>query len=121
MPLRARLLRILLLCTALSCGPVAHAAMTGADFLQAAPAYQNGFVDGFVRGMYSACLDHLEARKEICSLAPVLDTVFDMAPEEVLELFLGYIKKNRESQKKEASELLVDCLKEAAHKPANPQ
>jgi hypothetical protein len=113
---RLGLLGITLLGAVLSCGASAHSAMTAADFLQAPASYQNGFINGVVRGMYAACLDHLEAKKEVCSLAPVLDAVFDMSPEQVLDLFLDYIRKNREFQQREASELLVDCLKEAAPK-----
>jgi hypothetical protein len=97
----------------------ARASMSGADFLQAAPAYQDGFVSGFVRGMYLACLDHLEATKDVCSIAPLLDATFEMTPPEVLDLFLNYIRKNPALQQKEATELLVDCLKESAAKPAN--
>jgi hypothetical protein len=44
-----------------------------------------------------------------------------MTAEQVLDLFLSYIKKNSERQPKEASELLVDCLKEAAQKPSKSQ
>jgi hypothetical protein len=54
------------------CGADAHAAMSGTEFLKAQASYQNGFVEGFVRGMYAACIDHLEAKKDVCSLAPVL-------------------------------------------------
>jgi hypothetical protein len=71
--------------------------------------------------MYATCLDHLEAKKEVCSFGPVLDATFDMTAEQVLDLFLSYIKKNSERQTKEASELLVDCLKEAAQKPSKSQ
>jgi hypothetical protein len=115
------LLSMALLGAVLFCGTAAHSAMTGADFLQAPQSFQSGFVNGFVRGMYLTCLDHLETRKEICSFAPQLDAAFDMTPEQVLDLFLSYIKKNSALQQKEASELLVDCLKETANKPANPQ
>jgi ABC-type sugar transport system substrate-binding protein len=103
------------------CGAGAHAAMSGAEFLTAQPSYQNGFVDGFVRGMYAACLDHLEAKKDVCSLAPVLDAAFDMTPQQVLDAFLKYIRENGERQQKEASELLIDCLKESIAKPAKPK
>jgi hypothetical protein len=118
---RARLLGILLLGMALSYGAAAHAAMTGADFLQAPRSYQNGFVNGFVRGMYLTCLDHLETKKEICSFAPQLDATFEMTPDQVLDLFLNYLRKNSELQEKEASELLVECLKETAKNPAKPK
>jgi hypothetical protein len=114
-------LSVTLLMLNLSFGTAAHSAMTGADFLQAPPPYQSGFINGFVRGMYATCLDHLEAKKEVCSFGPVLDATFDMTAEQVLDLFLSYIKKNSERQPKEASELLVDCLKEAAQKPSKSQ
>jgi hypothetical protein len=118
--------RILILLGALAvlrclCGAAAQAAMSGAEFLQAQPSYQNGFVDGFVRGMYAACLDHLEARKEVCSSAPVLDAAFEMTPDQVLDAFLKYIRKNGEHQQKEASELLIDCLKGTIAEPAQPK
>lgn len=115
------LLRISLLVAALSCGTAVHAETTGADFLQAERSYQEGFVNGFVRGMYLTCLDHLEAKKEICSFAPVLDATFEMTPHQVLERFLSYIRKNPALQQKEASALLVDCLKETVPKPVTPQ
>jgi len=115
---RARLLVIGLVGVVLSHGTTARAAMTGAEFLQAPPPYQSAFVNGFVRGLYSACLDHLEAKKEVCSFAPVLDAALEMTPEQVLEDFLNYVRKNAALQQKEASELLVDCLKETA-RPAD--
>jgi hypothetical protein len=98
MKCRARLLSILLLGMALSYGTAAYSAMSGADFLQAPQSYQNGFVNGFVRGMYLTCLDHLETKKEICSFAPQLDATFEMTPDQVLELFLNYLRKNSELQ-----------------------
>lgn len=103
------------------CGADVNAAMSGAEFLKAQPSYQNGFVEGFVRGMYAACLDHLEAKKEVCSFAPVLDAAFDMTPQQVLDAFLKYIRKNGEHQQKEASELLIDFLKGTIAKPAEPK
>jgi len=103
------------------CGAAAHAAMSGAEFLKAQPFYQNGFVDGFVRGMYAACLDHLEAKQDVCSFAPVLDAAFDMTPQQVLNAFLKYIRKNGERQQKEAPELLVECLREMAKAAAQPE
>jgi hypothetical protein len=118
---RVRLLSITLLGWALSCGTVVHSAMTGADFLQAPQSYQNGFVNGFVRGMYLTCLDHLETKKEICSFAPQLDATFEMTPDQVLEIFLNYLKKSGDLQQKEASESFVDCLKETARKSAKPE
>jgi hypothetical protein len=99
----------------------AHSSMTGADFMQAPPSYQNGFINGFVRGMYAACIDHLEAKKDVCSFAPVLDAAFDMTPKQVLDAFLKYIRKNGERQQKEASELLVEYLREMAKAAAQPE
>jgi hypothetical protein len=98
-----------------------HAAMNGSDFLQAPPSYQNGFVSGFIRGMYMTCLDHLDTKKQICSFDSVLDATFEMTPEQVLDIFLNYLKKNSELQEKEASELLIDCLKEMSRKSASPR
>jgi hypothetical protein len=118
---RGSLLSITLVGVALACGTAAHSAMTGADFLKAPPSYQDGFVNGFVRGMYLTCLDHLESKKEVCSIAPVLDATFEMTPQQVLDIFLNYIRKNPALHQKEASELLVDCLKETAPKPTKPQ
>jgi hypothetical protein len=115
------LLSIVLAGMLLPCGKTAHSAMTGADFLQAPPTYQEAFVNGFVRGMYSACLDHLETRKEVCSLAPVLDVTFEMTASQVLDIFLSFIRKNPSRHQKEASELLLDSLKETAAKPALPK
>ena len=114
---RVSLLSITLLGMALSLGTAAHSGMTGADFLQTPQSYQNGFINGFVRGMYAACLDHLETKKDVCSFAPILDATFEMTPEQVLDMFLNYIRKNNELKNKEASELLVDCLKETTEKP----
>jgi len=94
--------------------------MTGSDFLKASPSYQNGFVSGFVRGMYMACLDHLDAKKQICSLDSVLDVTFEMTPEQVLDIFLDYLKKSTEFQQQDVSELFIGCLKEIARKPNNP-
>lgn len=118
---RLWILSITLMMLNLLLGATAYPSMTGADFLQASPSYQNGFINGFVRGMYATCLDHLEVKKEVCSFGPLLDATFDMTPEQVLDLFLTYIRKNPERQPKEASELLVDCLKEAAQKPSKSQ
>jgi hypothetical protein len=44
-----------------------------------------------------------------------------MTPQQVLDAFLKYIRKNGEHQQKEASELLVDCLEETIAKPAKPK
>jgi hypothetical protein len=115
------MLSITLIGVTLSYATAAHSTMTGADFLQAPPSYQSGFINGFVRGMYATCLDHLEAKKEVCSFGPVLDAAFDMTPEQVLNIFLSYLRRKTEFQPKEASELLVDCLKEAAQKPSKSQ
>ncbi len=49
-----------------------------------------------------------------------LDAVLEMTPEQVLEAFLNYVRKNGGQQQKEASELLVDCLKETAQPPDKP-
>jgi hypothetical protein len=95
--------------------------MNGGDFLQAPPSYQNGFVSGFIRGMYMTCLDHLDTKKQICSFDSVLDATFEMTPEQVLDIFLNYLKKSSELQEKEASELLIDCLKEMSRKSASPR
>jgi hypothetical protein len=94
--------------------------MTGSDFLHAPQSYQNGFVSGFVRGIYMTCLDHLESKKQTCSLDSVLDVTFEMTPEQVLDIFLNYLKKSPEYQQKEIPELFIDCLKEIAKKPDNP-
>jgi hypothetical protein len=103
------------------CGADVYAAMSGAEFLQAQPSHQTGFVEGFVRGMYAACLDHLVAKKDVCSFAPVLDAAFDMTPQQVLDAFLEYIRKNSEHQQKEASEMLIDCLKGSIAEPVKPK
>ena len=95
----------------------AQAGMTGDEFLSAAPSYQEGFVSGFVRGMYLTCLDHLDARKQICSFEPVLDAAFDLTPDQVLKHFVAYLRKNADNRRKEASEALVDCLREMAQVP----
>ena len=81
-----------LLLIALTAAAPAQAAMTGADFLQANASYQNGFVSGFVRGMYLTCLDHLDARKQICSFEPMLDAAFELTPDQVLSQFLAYLR-----------------------------
>lgn len=111
--------KVWMLCLLLSAavvlhGPGAQAAMTGKDFLKATPSYQNGFVSGFVRGMYMTCLDHLEVKKQICSLDSVLDATFEKTPDQVLDMLLSYIRKKPELQQKDVSELLVDCLKDAS-------
>ena len=95
--------------------------MTGNDFLQASRSYQNGFVSGFVRGMYTTCLDHLDTKKQICSLDSVLDVTFEMTPEQVLDIFLNYLRKSTEFQQRDVSELFIDCLKEIAKKPNQSQ
>jgi hypothetical protein len=110
----------MLLILALSSATTAHSAMTGSDFMQAPPSYQNGFVSGFVRGMYMTCLDHLDAKKQVCSLDPVLDVTFEMTPEQVLDIFVNYLKKSSELKQKDVSELFIDCLKEIAKKASNP-
>jgi hypothetical protein len=94
--------------------------MTGSDFLRAHQSYQNGFASGFVSGMSMTCLDHLDTKKQICSLVSVLDVTYEMTPEQVLDIFLNYLKKRPERQQKEISELFIDCLKEIAKKPDNP-
>jgi hypothetical protein len=114
MTCRVWLLNLILSIAVLACGAAAQAAMTGTEFLQAPRSYQDGFVSGFVRGMYMTCLDHLENKKQICSFDSVLDVTFEMTPEQVLDIFVSYLKKNPEVQQKEISELLTDCLKEAA-------
>jgi hypothetical protein len=119
MKCRVGLIGIILLAVGLSYGTPVHSAMTGKEFLQDTQSYQNGFINGFVRGMYLTCLDHMETKKEICSFAPLLDATFDMTPDQVLDLFLNYIRKDTENQQKEVSELLVECLKETAKKPDN--
>ena len=121
MKCRFLLLSLLLLIMPALHGATAHSAMTGKDFLQEPQSYQNGFVNGFVRGMYLTCLDHLETKKEVCSSAPVLDATFEMTPDQVLDIFLNYIRKNTEIQQREVSELLLDCLKENVKKPEKPQ
>jgi hypothetical protein len=110
------LLSVLLLIALTTVGP-AQAAMTGADFLKANASYQNGFVSGFVRGMYLTCLDHLDAMKQICSFEPILDTAFELTPDQVLSQFLAYLRKNGAARRKEAAEALVDCLRDMAPKP----
>jgi hypothetical protein len=114
--MRAVLLGLSLLMAMTPAGP-AQAAMTGADFLKANASYQNGFVSGFVRGMYLTCLDHLDARKQICSFEPILDAAFELTPDQVLNQFLAYLRKNGAARQKEAAEALVDCLREIAQKP----
>ncbi len=112
----------LILSTALlACAASAQAAMTGGEFLKAPKSFQDGFVNGFVRGMFMTCLDHLEKNKQVCSFESVLDATFDMTPDQVLNTFLGYLKQHKEMQEKEASELLTDCLKEAAEKRQKPK
>jgi hypothetical protein len=111
-----RLFQALLVLVALvSGGP--GAALTGAEFLQAEGPYQNGFVNGFVRGMYLTCLDHLESSKQVCSFEPLLDATFDMTSDQVLERFLAFLKANPEARGKEASESLIACLRDMAAKP----
>jgi hypothetical protein len=112
---------LILSAAVLACAAAAQAAMTGGEFLKAPPSFQDGFVSGFVRGMYMTCLDHLENKKEICSFESVLDATFDMTPEQVLNVFVSYLKQHKETQEKEASELLTDCLKEAAEKRQKPK
>ena len=91
--------------------------MTGAEFLQAERPYQNGFIEGFVRGMYLTCLDHMEAKKQICSFEPLLDSTFEMTPDQVLARFVDYLKASAEARQKEASDALVDCLRATDAKP----
>lgn len=121
MKCRVWLLILIVAVAVLSCGSAAQAAMTGNEFLQAPQCFQDGFVSGFVRGMYMTCLDHLENKKQICSFDSVLDVTFEMTPDQVLDIFLSYLKKNTEIQQKEISELLTDCLKEAAGKRQPPK
>jgi hypothetical protein len=104
----------------LSSEAAVRSAMTGQDFLQASPSFQNGFVSGFVRGMFMTCLDHLDSKKQICSLDSVLDAAFDMTPEQVLDIFLDYLRKSSGLPEKDVSELLMDCLKENAKTHARP-
>jgi hypothetical protein len=118
---RVGLLSIIVWVVVLFPGATVQSAMTGQDFLQASPPFQNGFVSGFVRGMFMTCLDHLDTKKQICSLDSVLDAAFEMTPEQVLDVFLDYLKKSSELQQKDVSELLLDCLKETAKKQANPK
>lgn len=118
---RVGLLSIIAWVVVLSHGATVQSAMTGSDFLQASPSYQTGFVSGFVRGMFMTCLDHLDSKKQICSLDPVLDAAFEMTPEQVLDIFLEYLKKNSRLAQKDVSELLMDCLKETARKHAKPK
>jgi hypothetical protein len=120
MKCRVCLTVIMLLILVLSSGATVHSAMTGNDFLQAPQSYQNGFVSGFVRGMFMTCLDHLDTKKQVCSLDPVLDVTFEMTPEQVLDIFVNYLKKSTELQQKDVSELFIDCLKEIAKKTSNP-
>jgi hypothetical protein len=112
---------LILAAAVLACPAAARAAMTGGEFLKAPKFFQDGFVSGFVRGMYMTCLDHLENKKQICSFEAVLDATFDMTPEQVLNIFLTYLKQHPQMQDKEASELLTDCLKEAAEKRQKPK
>ena len=121
MKCRAGLLSIILLVVVLSSGTTVQSAMTGNDFLQASRSYQNGFVSGFVRGMYTTCLDHLDTKKQICSLDSVLDVTFEMTPEQVLDIFLNYLRKSTEFQQRDVSKLFIDCLKEIAKKPNQSQ
>jgi hypothetical protein len=108
----------LLLAASIACGATpARAAMTGADFLQADASYKSGFINGFVRGMYLACLDHLDTRKQICSFEPLLDATFDLTPDEVLEKFRVYLRNSAEARQKEAAEALVDLLRGMAPAP----
>ncbi|HSO62130.1 MAG TPA: hypothetical protein VLR50_13955 [Desulfobacterales bacterium] len=111
---------IMLLILVMSSGTIVHSAMTGSDFMQAPQSYQNGFVSGFVRGMFMTCLDHLDTKKQVCSLDSVLDVTFDMTPEQVLDVFVNYLKKSSELEQKDVSELFIDCLKEIAKKTNNP-
>jgi hypothetical protein len=120
MKCRVGLLGIILLVAFLSSGTTVQSAMTGNDFLQSSRSYQNGFVSGFVRGMYLTCLDHLDTKKQICSLDSVLDATFEMTPEQVLDIFLNYLKKSTERQQRDASELFIDCLKEIAKNSSTP-
>ena len=117
MKCRVGLFGIIWLVVVLSSGSTVQSAMTGNDFLHASRSYQNGFVSGFVRGMYTTCLDHLDTKKQICSLDSVLDATFEMTPEQVLDIFLNHLKKSTELQQKDVSELFIDCLKEIAKKP----
>ena len=121
MKCRVGLLSIILLVVVLSSETTVQSAMTGNDFLQASRSYQNGFVSGFVRGMYTTCLDHLDTKKQICSLDSVLDVTFEMTPEQVLDIFLNHLKKSTEFQQRDVSELFIDCLKEIANKPNQSQ
>jgi hypothetical protein len=41
-----------------------------------------------------------------------------MTPEQVLDIFLNYLKKSTERQQRDASELFIDCLKEIAKNPS---
>jgi hypothetical protein len=107
---------LILSAAVLAYGAAAQAAMTGGEFLKAPKSFQDGFVNGFVRGMFMTCLDHLEKNKQVCSFESVLDATFDMTPDQVLNLFLTYLKQHPQTQEKEASELLTDCLKDAAEK-----
>jgi hypothetical protein len=120
MKCRVGLLGITVLTVVLSSGIPVQSAMTGSDFLQAPPSYQNGFVSGFVRGMFMTCLDHLDTKKQICSVDAVLDATFEMTPEQVLGIFLDYLKKSTELRETDVSELLMSCLKEMAKKPNQP-
>jgi hypothetical protein len=120
MKCRAGLLGIIFLVAFLSSVTTVQSAMTGNDFLLSSRSYQNGFVSGFVRGMYTTCLDHLDTKKQIWSLDSVLDATFEMTPEQVLDIFLNYLKKSTERQQRDASELFIDCLKEIAKNPSTP-
>jgi hypothetical protein len=51
-------------------------------------------------------------------LDSVLDATFEMTPEQVLDIFLNYLKKSTERQQRDASELFIDCLKEIAKNPS---
>ena len=120
MKLKVCLLSILLLVVVLSSGTTVYSAMTGNDFLQASQSYQNGFVSGFVRGMYITCLDQLDTKKQICSLESVLDVTFEMTAEQVLDIFLNYLKRNADFKQRDVSDLFIDCLREIAKTPHNP-
>ena len=120
MKLKVCLLSIMLLVVVLSSGTTVYSAMTGNDFLQASQSYQNGFVSGFVRGMYITCLDQLDTKKQICSLESVLDVTFEMTAEQVLDIFLNYLKRNADFKQRDVSDLFIDCLREITKTPHNP-
>jgi len=95
--------------------------MTGNDFLQATQSFQNGFVSGFVRGIYMTCVDHLEKTNQICSFDSVLKTTLEMTPEQILNIFLSNLRNDTELQQREISELFIGCLKEIANRPQQSQ